>query len=246
MSLCNETIQKDENSGHIIFSESKEMLNINLFTVGKLVSLLGTYLYSFAISLYILKVTGSGTSFAFSILLGTLPRIILSPIAGSITDRINKKKMIVVLDFLSGAVVLTLLVTCILYGIKIPFIYVSTFILAVISTFFNTCFSAAIPRLVSDRKLVKINSYNRAIDSGSSILGPVLAGMVFGLVSMNLFLLINGLSFILSGISELFIDFDLNKSQQLKPPVGKMSIKNLLQDMKEVLSFIKKIHYYLL
>ncbi|MHB8130053.1 MAG: MFS transporter, partial [Mobilitalea sp.] len=96
------------------------------------------------------------------------------------------------------------------------------------------------PRLVSDRKLIKINSYNRAIDSGSSIIGPVLAGMVFGLVSMNLFLLINGLSFILSAISELFINFDLNKSQQAKPPVGKMNIKTILQDMKEVLSFIKK------
>ncbi|MHB8129637.1 MAG: MFS transporter, partial [Mobilitalea sp.] len=157
MSLYNETIRMDENCNHIHIAESKEMLNIILFSAGKLVSLLGTYLYSFALSLYILKVTGSGTSFAFSILIGTLPRILLSPVAGSLTDRINKKKMIVVLDFLSGAVVLTLLVSCILYGIKVPFIYLSTFILAVISTFFNTCFSAAIPRLVSDRKLIKIN-----------------------------------------------------------------------------------------
>lgn len=235
--LSNELISSSPETD--LHGESKEKFNLILFSLGKLVSLLGTNIYSFAISLYILKVTGSGTSFAFSILIGTLPRVLLSPIAGSLSDRIDKKKMIVILDFFSGAVVLALLTLSIFYGLQIPFLYTATFLLAVISTFFNTCFSAAIPRLVSDKNLVKINSYSRAIDSVSSILGPVLAGIVFGLVSMKLFLLVNGISFLLSALSELFIDFELNKSQQEHKPVGKISINVIWQDIKEVFAFIK-------
>lgn len=219
--------------------QSKEKLNLILFSAGKLVSLLGTYIYSFAISLYILKLTGSGTSFAFSILVGTIPRVLLSPIAGSVADRAERKKMIVGLDFLSGIVVLSLLGLSLMYGLKLPFIYATTFILSVISTFFNTTFSASIPSLVFDKSLVKINSYSRAIDSGSSIIGPVLGGLVFGIVSMNLFLFINGISFILSGISEMFIDFNFNKSKEKDKTESNMSMHTVWQDIKEVFAYIK-------
>jgi MFS transporter, DHA3 family, macrolide efflux protein len=218
---------------------SKEKSNLILFSAGKLVSLLGTTIYSFAMSLYILKVTGSGSSFAFSILIGTLPRVLLGPIAGSLSDRADRKKMIVTLDMLSGVIVLALFILSSIYGLKIPFIYLTTFLLAVVNTFFNTCFSAIIPRLVTDKNLVRINSYSRAIDSFSSILGPIFAGMIFGLISIKLFLLINGLSFILSAISELFIDYNLN-SMPDNLPTDSMSLKAVGKDIKDILAFIRK------
>lgn len=232
-------IASSENPSIDNLNSSREKLNLILFSAGKLASSLGTYIYSFAISLYILKMTGSGTSFAFSILLGTLPRVILSPVAGSIADRVDRKKMMVGLDFASGMVVLVLLALSVLYDLKLPFIYATTFILSVISTFFHTTDNAAIPRLVSDKNLVKINSYSRAIDSGSSVVGPVLGGLAFGFVSINLFLLINGISFIISAISEIFIDFNFNKSKAENEVNGEMSISVILQDIKEVLRFIK-------
>lgn len=219
---------------------SKEKLNLILFSMGKLVSLLGTYIYTFAISLYVLKVTGSGTSFAFSILVGTIPRVLLSPVAGSLSDRVNKKKMIVGLDFLSGFVLLGLFTLSLIYGVRLPFIYATSFILSLISTFFNNCFNAAIPSLVNDKSLMKINAYSRSIDSVSQILGPVLGGVVFGLISMKLFFLINGISYLLSAISEMFIDFNLNKERVRKvEDKVKMSLGTVWMDIKEVVKFIK-------
>ena len=219
---------------------SKEKLNLVLFSMGKLVSLLGTYIYTFSISLYVLKVTGSGTSFAFSILVGTIPRVLLSPIAGSVSDRVNKKKMIVGLDFLSGFVLLGLLTMTMIYGIRLPFIYGTSFILSVISTFFNNCFNAAIPSLVIDKSLMKINAYGKSIESISQIIGPVLGGVVFGLISMKLFFLINGISFILSAVSEMFIDFNFNKARVKKVDENvKLSLGTVWMDIKEVVKFIK-------
>ena len=217
----------------------KELSNLVLFATTKSVSSLGTSIYSFAISLYILKVTGSGTSFALSILISTLPRVLLGPIAGSISDRIDRKKMIVSLDFLSGVVLLMLLFLSNLFGLQITFIYSATFLLAIINTLFNTCFSAGIPKFVTDRKLVKINSYNSAIESGSSILGPVLAGMVFSFVPMNIFILVNSIAFILAATSEIFIDFNFNKSQQDDISTDTISIITIGRDIQEVYSFIR-------
>lgn len=219
--------------------EPKEKLNLILFLIGKGASTLGTYIYSIAISLYILKVTGSGTSFAFSIVIGTLPRVLLSPIAGSVADRLDRKKMIVGLDLLSGVIVLVLLTLSLIYGLKLPFIYATSFVLSIISTFFATTDGAAIPRLVSDKNLVKINSYSRAIDSSSAIIGPVIGGMAFGLVSINLFLLIKGIAFILAAIAEMFINFDFNKPKEEQKVNSAMSVAAVWQDIKEVIIFIK-------
>ncbi len=234
----NPIINQTEKSNKLI--EKKEKQNLILFTAGKLVSLLGTYIYTFAISLYVLKTTGSGTSFAFSILFGTLPRVLLSPIAGSVADRVDRKKMIVGLDILSGIVVLGLMGLSVVYGLRIPFVYGASFVLSVIATFFGTSFGAAIPKLVTDKSLIKINSYNRAIDSSASIMGPIFGGLIFSMVSINLFLLINGISFILSAISELFIEFDLNCTQNGKQTVSKtINASTIMQDIKEVIIFIR-------
>lgn len=219
---------------------AKEQRNLMLFAAGQGVSLLGAYIYSFAVSLYVLKVTGSGTSFAFSLLVSTVPRVLLSPIAGSLSDRVDKKKMIVRLDLLSGFTLAALFAATLIYGIRLPLIYLTSLIISVISTFFNNCFMSAIPALVLDRSLMKINAYSRSINSVSQILGPVLGGMVFGLVPMQLFFLLTSITYILSGISEMFIDFQFNKSRvgEVKEK-SSLTLKLIASDIKEVVSFIK-------
>lgn len=239
MDIARENQAVSTNSDKEISVHHKERLNLALFSAGKAVSLLGTYIYSFAISLYILRVTGSGMSFALSILISTLPRVLLSPIAGSVADRVDKKRMIVGLDFASGAVVLLLFLLSSTYGLRLIFIYSANLLLSIISTFFNTSFTSAIPRLVTDKSLVKVNSYNKAIDSGSQILGPVIGGFIFGMVSINLFLLFNGISFVLSAVSEVFIDFDLNRTKQHGKAPGQISVGAVLQDIREVFGFIR-------
>jgi len=204
MENINEKINRKDNG------DPKENINIILYLAGKIVSLLGTHIYTFAISLYILKTTGSGTSFALSVLLGMVPRIILSPVAGSLADKRNRKKMVVGLDTLSGIIVLGLVLVSSIYGLRLVFIYATTLLLAIVNTFFDVSIGASIPNLVSDKNLVKINSYTQASTSLAAIMGPILGGLVYGLVPLKLFLIINGISFLISAFSESFINFKYN------------------------------------
>ncbi len=233
-------------------ANKKEKLNITLFLSGKIVSLLGTFSYNLAISWYILMITGSATTFAISVLMGMLPRVIFGPFAGAFADRFDRKKLTVGLDALSGVVVLSLLGVSYFYGLRIPFIYMTSFILAIINVFFDVSISASLPNLVTDNNLLKINSYSQAVTSLAGIIGPILGGVLYGLLSIKFFLFVNGLSFILSAISEMYIDFNFNKpcgenddnnsvcTKDEKSKKEHISLNTVLQDMKEVLGFIKK------
>lgn len=187
--------------------------NIVLLLLGRLVSLLGSGIYSFAISLYVLKVTGSGMTFALSLVCGALPGIIFGPIAGVLSDKIDRKRMVVLMDILSGVVLLALSGLAIIDDLRLPYIYLASFLLSTCSTFFSVPFQAAIPNIVDEKNLMKVNSLSQAITSITSIAGPSLGGVIYAFVNIKLFLVINGITFILSGISEMFIDFNLSKAE---------------------------------
>ena len=80
--------------------------NYVLVVLGRFVSEFGTYLQSFALSLFVLEKTGSPSLFASVIAISVLPRIILMPFTGVLSDRFSRKKMIVLMDILSGIFVM--------------------------------------------------------------------------------------------------------------------------------------------
>lgn len=73
----------------------KESINFLLYSLGLLVSLFGTNVYTFTIGLYVLKVTGSGLSFATTLVLSTIPVVLINPFAGVLADKLNRKILVV-------------------------------------------------------------------------------------------------------------------------------------------------------
>ncbi|WP_214484403.1 MFS transporter [Bacillus sp. SM2101] len=193
-----------------MFDPKSDVKNLILLSFGSIVSLFGSFVYSFAISLYVLTVTGSGLSFATNLILSIIPTIILGPVAGVITDRLNRKFILVFSDVLSGVVLLVLYVIS-LHELHLYWIYAITFILNVFSTFASVSIESSKPNIVHENNLMKINAITRIIFSISFTLGPIIGGMVFAFVNIKTFILINAISFIISSISECFINFRFNE-----------------------------------
>lgn len=187
----------------------KEIKNLFLYSTGKTVSVFGTAIYNFALGLYVLKLTGSALSFAITLVLGVIPTIIINPFAGVIADKVNKKILVVVIDLLSGILLIFVYLLCMKYELNLLIIYTTTFLLTVFSTFFGIGLEAAKPNIVSENMLMHINSISRILESVSSILGPMLGGVVFAIFDIKTFIIVNGISFILSGLSMMFIHFRL-------------------------------------
>ncbi len=213
-------------------SKKISMRNIYLSVTGLFTSMLGTRIYYFMIGFMILKETGSSFDFAISILVGALPAVLLSPIAGSIADRYDKKKLLIGFDLLSGIFMIFCFYVYPLIDTKIIFLYGSIFILSVLNTFFSMSMESSTPFITSKELLVKINSYRTVVNSAAAILAPILGGILYRVVDIRLFMLINGLSFVFSAFTELFIKFKEQDTSSRDV--------SILGNIKESIAFVAK------
>lgn len=191
----------------------------------------GSSIYSFALGLYVLQITGSALNFAITLILGTIPMIVMNPFAGVIADKVDKKKLVICMDLLSGCLLITVYILSSYYGLNLSIVYTTTFLMTVFTTFFGIGLEAAKPNIVSKERLMSINSISKIIDSVSLILGPMLGGIVFAVFDIKIFIIINGISFILSGISIVFIHFKLFEFN-INEECPKRRI-NFIKDIKE-------------
>lgn len=217
-------------------NSKREITNIVLFSLGKLISIFGSSIYTFALGLYVLKITGSGLSFATTLVLGIIPIIIVSPFAGVLADKINKKTLVIAMDLLSGVILITIYFFSSIYGLSLFIIYLSTFLISVLTAVFGISMESAKPNIVSDKLLMNINSISKIIDSASLILGPMLGGLIYAFVDIKFFILLNGISFIFSAILEVFIDFKYN----FKSNSNMDHTINFSKDIKEGVIYIKE------
>ena len=217
-----------------------EKRNLILFIIGKFISIFGSSMYTFAISLYVLKITGSSLSFATTIVLGTIPIVIINPFAGVIADKMDKKKIIVIMDILNGFLFFTIYSISKSQNLTLQIIYASTFIMTMFSSIFGITFEAAKPEIVTKSMLITINSTSKIIDSTSQIMGPIAGGIIFALVDINLFILVNSISFLISAVFECFIIFKFKNDEN---NLLKNSEINFKKDIGEGIKYILKNDY---
>lgn len=223
--------------------KNKEDKNAILFYLGSLISIFGTAIYTFTISLYTLKITGSSLSFSTTLILSIMPIIILNPIVGVIADKFNKKKLVVTANLLNGIFLFIIYLISSWKGLSIGIIYLSTFVITSINIIFDVSIDSAIPNIVSKEKIVNVNAGNRIIDSISSVLGPVFGGIAFAIFNIEFFILINSISFLLSAILDTLIDFkyntnsELEEKQQINIAIGNLNyFKEIAEGFKYLIS----------
>lgn len=190
--------------------------NMILYVLGRLTSLFGTNIYSFAISLYILKVTGSAELFSVSLAIGMITKVVFSSYAGVISDKIDRKKIVVGSDIGCGLVLLILVGISYIDTMRISYILIATFFLSLLNVFFDIAMTSSLAKIADNDNLVKINSLNTSVSAITQIFAPIIGGIIYAVVEVKFFLLINAVSFIISGITEIFIDFNINEDIQLE------------------------------
>ncbi|MGW6192694.1 MFS transporter [Bacillus cereus] len=210
--------------------------NIILMMIGKMTSLLGAGIYTFAMGLYVLKTTGSGMGFATTLICGSIPRMICGPIAGAVADRVNRKWLVIGTDLLSSLTMLIMFILATIFGPSLLFIYVSAALLSICASFYSVSLTSSIPNLVDEERIQKASALNQTASSLSNILAPIIGGVVFGFFSIKTFFLLNSITFFLAVIVQLFIVFDLYKKELAE------SKEHFLTSIKEGFSYVKRQH----
>jgi MFS transporter, DHA3 family, macrolide efflux protein len=207
------------------------------FTISKLISSFGAQVYAFAISFYILQLTGSATSFATNLLCNILPRAIVSPFAGAIADRYSRKAIVILGQIATTLTIVGLLIYTVTSGLSLVAIYVTTCILAISSSFSMVAFSSSITGLIDKERIQKATSLNQMSISFASIGSPAIGGLLYGTVSIKVILLMYIVASCLAIILEMTMNFTLFSSQ--KQENGANHKETMWQSMKEGMRYLK-------
>lgn len=193
--------------------------NYILLFFGNLVSGVGSRIYGFGISIFLLDLTGKASVMATYVSIWTFVIFLLSPIAATFTDKWkNKVRVLYVTDFGRGVVYfLVALLVWYFNGIgnitaTLIVIYSALIFIAIQSAFFAPAVTAITPQLVEKEELVSASSIMQITHSIQNIVGLLFGALLYIKFGIVILMMINAVSFILSAISEMFIKYDTPKN----------------------------------
>ena len=205
-----------------------------LMTAGQVVSVLGAALLRFALALYILDLTGSEVIFGALIAISNAP-LLLSPLGGAIADRFNRKNLMVLFDFISGAIVFIFYFAFLAMPESVALIAVTIMVLAIISALDNPTGASAIPSMVKEDELEAANGILQAVEALSFGLAPFIGGFLYGALGLYQVIVICAAAFLGAAMLEMFIKIPFIKREQ----TGHI-VPTLARDIRDGFSFVAK------
>lgn len=202
------------------------------------ISNLGNWIYLIALNISILNLTGSAAVVAGLYIIRPIAVLVTNLWAGSIIDRINKRRLMIYVDIIRG-----ILVFIIPFISSIWFIYFFLFLINMAGAFFGPSSSAYIAKLVPVENRKRFNAIMSMTNSGSFLLGPAIAGVLIMYVGTEVCIIINAISFI---ICAFFIYLLPNIDDNLQNFRGSFRLETFIGDLHAVKDIAKKIKFFIL
>lgn len=194
--------------------------NVFILITGQIISLFGSAIQRFALSLYLLDLTGSASIFATILALSMIPIVIFAPIAGMIADRADKRKVMIGLDIVSAIVIVGYLAIVLANQDQALIVASVMMILSAVSTVYQATVTASLPALVDENDLLATNGLVYQVSSLANFLGPILAGVLYGLFGIKVILIVNAISFFASALLECALKIPHRSQHQNQGIIG--------------------------
>ncbi|MDX5418199.1 MAG: MFS transporter [Hymenobacteraceae bacterium] len=220
-----------------------KLFNKNFFLLwqGQFVSQLGSQAFAIAVLFWTKHQTESGTLVGVVLMLSMLPQVLFSAIGGAFADHYPRKNIIVACDLISGAFMVVLAALFFLFpeadSMLFTGVVIASMVVSAVKAFFNPAVVASLPDIVPAKQVAAGNSSLQMLAQISSLAGLGLGGLLFRVLGAPLLFLINGLSFIFSGVSECFIEIPrvgADKDKETKKTVSAFK-KDIIAGVKHIM-----------
>lgn len=207
--------------------------DFTLVIIGQIISLFGNGILRFALPLYLLRQTGSPSLFGIVTACSFLPMVLLSFLGGVLADRVNKRNIMVFLDFITAGIVIIVILTLKVLPIVPLFIVVLMLLYGITGTYQPTV-QASIPVLVTNENILSASAIVNQIGALAGLLGPIIGGMLFGTFGIMPILSISVICFLTSAIMEIFIKIPFQKRN-----AGESILVIIKSDIRDSIKYIK-------
>ena len=204
-----------------------------LVVIGQIISLFGNAILRFALPLYLLRQTGSPALFGVVTACSFAPMVVLSMAGGVLADRVNKRNIMVGLDFSTAAIIL-LFYAALGRLPTVPLFIAVLMLLYGISGTYQPAVQASVPLLVQKEKLIAGNAVINQVNTLSGLLGPVAGGVLFTLWGIGPILLLSAACFAFSAVMEIFI-----RIPHERRPSEAGVFQVVRQDLQECVRFVR-------
>ena len=178
--------------------------DFTLVVIGQIISLFGNAILRFALPLYLLRQTGSPALFGAVGAAAFIPAVLCAPIGGVLADRVNKRNIMVALDFSTAGLILAFALFLGRAPLA-PLTAACLMLLYGIAGAYQPAVQASIPLLASPEHLTSANAVINMVGTLSGLLGPVTGGVLFGALGIQPILWVSMGCFFLSAVMEIFI-----------------------------------------
>jgi len=201
---------------------------------GQVVSELGNWVNSIALYALILQLTGSGMAMAAAMMAKLLPMVIISPFAGVVIDRMDRRTVLIASDILRCFTVLCFLIVESREDLWL--VYALTLFEVALTGFFEPARSAILPSIVKKNHLVTANAISGATWSIMLTLGAALGGFVVSLFGVKVAFILDALTYLLSAWFIIKISYPNTKSEEPIKKNNSSGIKGLLEGGRYLIS----------
>lgn len=213
--------------------------DFKLMVLGQIISILGSSLLRFALSLYVLDITGRADLFATLFAVSNIP-LLLAPLGGAVADRFNRRNLMVIYDFTSSFIVGGMFALMAFDRLSIVMIGAAMVLLSIVSAMYTPTVTASIPLIVTDEKIESANGIVSAVQALSGVAAPILGGALYKIMGVNTLVVISGLAFFGSAVMEMFIRIPFTKRAQ----EGGM-VRTIIVDLKGGFGYVIKKSFIL-
>lgn len=155
------------------------------------ISMLGSDLSGFALGVWIYTQTHQATPFAIAVLFNTLPRVLLAPIAGTVADRFSRRWLMIFADLGNALITLAMAIIFWMGHMQVWMIYIVSFLTSITQAFQEPAYSASVTMLVPKEQFTRASGLIQLGQSVQSILTPLIAGLLFGVIGLSGLFMIN-------------------------------------------------------
>ncbi|WP_445783448.1 MFS transporter [Sporolactobacillus caesalpiniae] len=207
--------------------------NSLLLLLGIGISNIGDWIYLIALNLIVLDMTHSPLAVTVLYILKPAATLLTNFWSGSLIDRLNKRKLMIVLDLARAALIVLLPSIPSLF-----FIFLIVFLTNMASSMFSPAAMTYITKITPPDQRKQFNSLRGLVESGGFLVGPAIAGLLFLIGSPMFAIYMNGLSFVLSALVILSLP-DVEKHTRFAI-AEKMSLQVIKMDWQIVIQFSLK------
>jgi MFS family permease len=209
----------------------REKRDFWLFFTGETISNLGGSFTQFALPLLVFKLTGSALNLGLATAATYLPYLLFSLVIGAWMDRLNRKRVMILVDIGQALMLASIPVLFISDSLYVWWLYGVAFIGTTLKIIFDSGQFAAIPSLVDRADLIKTNRRIQASYSAATILGPLLASAFLWVMPLPLLLFLDAGSYLVSAASLSLISVGFNDAPSHET-------RSLARDIKDGLRFV--------